>query len=183
MKVYRYNEEKIFVGEEEALLNPLETKIQGKNVYLLPANSTFEKPKIVKGKVPVFVKNKWEYYEDNRNKYYYDNSVKQIKDIKDKHIPLTEEELNKINQGMTCEVKDGKYEIYFTEEQKQNIVRDIRDSYLKLYIDYYQEKPLLWEELDKKKKDKIIAYRKYLLDYTKLENWFEQNPVTFEEYK
>lgn len=182
MKVYKYNEEKIFEMELEARLDPLETKIQGKNVYLLPAYSTFEKPKLIEGKVPVFENNKWVNYDDNRGKYYYENGLQIIKTINDKHIVLTDKQVSDIMSGMTCEIENGKYKIYFTDEQKQNNIRNIRDSYLKTYVDYYQEKPLLWEELDKKKKDKIIAYRRYLLDYTNTENWYEQNPKTFEEW-
>lgn len=182
MKVYTYNEEKVFEMELEARLDPLETKVQGKNVYLLPANATFEKPKLKENEVAVFESGKWNYYKNNLGKYYYENGLHEITDLKDKHLVLTDEEVAKINSGMTCEIEDEKYKIYFTDEQKQNNVRNIRDSYLKTYVDYYQEKPLLWEELDKKKKDKIIAYRKYLLDYTNTGNWYEQNPKTFEEY-
>lgn len=118
MKVYRYNEEKIFVGEEEALLNPLETKIQGKNVYLLPANATFEKPKLKENEIAIFEGGKWNYYKNILGKYYYENGLHEITDLKDKHLVLTDEEVAKINSGMTCEIKDGKYKVYFTEKQK-----------------------------------------------------------------
>ena len=45
MLVYYYDEEtKGFLCSEEAHLDPLETKLKGEDVYLLPANATFKKP-------------------------------------------------------------------------------------------------------------------------------------------
>lgn len=45
MLVYCYDEEtKEFLYSEEAHIDPLETELKGENVYLLPANATFEKP-------------------------------------------------------------------------------------------------------------------------------------------
>ena len=43
--VYRYDENtKIYLKSEPAMLDPLETKAAGHNVYLLPANCTFTEP-------------------------------------------------------------------------------------------------------------------------------------------
>ena len=68
------------------------------------------------------------------------------------------------------------------EKQKENI-RGIRDSYMKQYVDYYQEKPLMWAELDDEFKQKIIDYRQYLKDYPESsEDWYLSNPKTFEEW-
>lgn len=45
MNVYKYNEQtKEYIRTEEAMLDPLETKKQQKNIYLLPANATFTAP-------------------------------------------------------------------------------------------------------------------------------------------
>lgn len=44
MLTYHYNEEKEYTHNEEAFLDPLETEIQEKEIYLLPANATFEQP-------------------------------------------------------------------------------------------------------------------------------------------
>jgi hypothetical protein len=69
------------------------------------------------------------------------------------------------------------------EKQKEN-VRDVRNSYMKQYVDYYQEKPLMWAELDDEFKQKIIDYRQYLKDYPESnEEWYKENPKTFEEFK
>ena len=73
MNVYKYDEiTKEYTGVETAHLNPLETEIQGKDVYLLPANATFDMPYPVKtGYAQVYKDNVWNYVEDNRGKEYW----------------------------------------------------------------------------------------------------------------
>lgn len=45
MKIYHYHKKTgELLGESDARLDPLETKKQGKNVYSLPAQATFEAP-------------------------------------------------------------------------------------------------------------------------------------------
>ena len=49
MKAYLFNSDtKEFEAEIEAQIDPLESKEAGKNIYLLPANATFEEPLEVK---------------------------------------------------------------------------------------------------------------------------------------
>lgn len=72
MLVYKYDEEtKEYLGEETALINPLESELQGKDIYLLPANATFEKPNLQDGFASVFNGEQWENIEDNRGKEYW----------------------------------------------------------------------------------------------------------------
>ena len=73
MNVYKYDElTKEYTGVETAQLDPLESKAQDKEVYLLPANSTFTAPLVTQdGYVPVWGGNVWEYKEDNRGKEYW----------------------------------------------------------------------------------------------------------------
>ena len=73
MNVYKYNEKtKEYTGVETAQLDPLESKAQGKEIYLLPANATFIAPLVTQdGYVPVWGGNAWEYKEDNRGKEYW----------------------------------------------------------------------------------------------------------------
>lgn len=68
MKTYRFNPEtKEFLIAEVAFLDPLETKRQGKNIYLLPADSTFTEPLEPKpGHAVVWNGTAWEYVEDHR---------------------------------------------------------------------------------------------------------------------
>ena len=71
MQVYKYDEKtKEYIGTEQALIDPLESELQGKEIYLLPANATFEKPNLQEGFASVF-NGKWENIEDNRGKEYW----------------------------------------------------------------------------------------------------------------
>jgi hypothetical protein len=69
------------------------------------------------------------------------------------------------------------------KENKQKSVRAVREQYFADYVDWYQSKPLLWEEMTEEEKQDIANYRKYLMDYTKEEYWWEKNPLNFEEWK
>ena len=64
MKYYLYDEKtKQFLKEQEGYLDPLETKAQGKNVYIVPPFSTTEKPDLTSLKdneILVFSGNKWQ---------------------------------------------------------------------------------------------------------------------------
>ena len=72
MQVYKYDEKtKEYLGKEEALLDPLETQLQQKEIYLLPAAATFIAPALQEGYVSVFQDGAWENLEDNRGKEYW----------------------------------------------------------------------------------------------------------------
>lgn len=73
MIFYTYDEKtKEFIGTQNAFINPLETKKQGKNVYLVPANATDKKPlEAKKNQAVIFNGSEWEIVADYRNKTYY----------------------------------------------------------------------------------------------------------------
>lgn len=73
MIFYIYDEKtKEFTGTQNAFIDPLETKKQGKNVYLVPANATDKKPLETKeNQAVVFNGSDWEIVADYRNKTYY----------------------------------------------------------------------------------------------------------------
>ena len=72
MQVYKYDEKtKEYLGTEQALIDQLESELQGKEIYLLPANATFEKPNLQEGFASVFDGTQWENIEDNRGKEYW----------------------------------------------------------------------------------------------------------------
>lgn len=72
MQVYKYDEQtKEYIGTEQALIDPLETELQGKTIYLLPANATFENPNLQDGFASVWNGTQWENIEDNRGKEYW----------------------------------------------------------------------------------------------------------------
>lgn len=65
---------------------------------------------------------------------------------------------------------------------KQQDVRSVRDSYLQQYVDEKFKNVLMWNDMSEEEKQKISAYRRYLLDYTKKDGWEEQNPMPFNEW-
>ena len=73
MIFYIYDEKtKEYIGTQNAFIDPLETKKQGKNVYLVPANATDKKPLDVKeNQAVIFNGSEWEIVADYRNKTYY----------------------------------------------------------------------------------------------------------------
>lgn len=72
MQVYKYNEKtKEYTNTETAMLDPLETELQGKEIYLLPANATFTAPSLKDGFCPVWDGEQWQLVEDNRRKQYW----------------------------------------------------------------------------------------------------------------
>lgn len=80
---------------------------------------------------------------------------------------------------------DGEFVLTTTEkaiELKKEQVRQVRSEYFETYVDWYQSKPLYWEELSETEKQYRSEYRQYLKDYTKEDKWWEQNPMTYEEW-
>ena len=73
MIFYTYDEKtKEYTGAQNGFIDPLETKKQGKNVYLVPANATDKKPLEVKeNQAVIFNGSEWEIVADYRNKTYY----------------------------------------------------------------------------------------------------------------
>lgn len=128
VKVYLYDEEtKEYTKEQEARIDPLETQIQKKNVYLLPANATFDKPtlKDKKGYAIGFdkEKKKWTYIPDYRGKKYYDekgvNDVKKVGYLKEGQTLITEEQQKLIEENKLI-WEDGKL-IEFVEPTQNKI--------------------------------------------------------------
>ena len=70
MQTYKYHHDtKEFMYSEPAFRDPLESKAQGRDVWLLPADSTFTAPLAAKeGHAVVWNGSKWEYREDHRQK-------------------------------------------------------------------------------------------------------------------
>ena len=70
MKAYRYNSEnKKYEGEATCQIDPLESEIAGKEIYLLPADCTYEVPPEAKeGFDIVWNGDSWEYKEQEKPK-------------------------------------------------------------------------------------------------------------------
>lgn len=68
------------------------------------------------------------------------------------------------------------------QEEKEEEIRNIRNQYLEKYVDPYQM-VIRWNTLTEENQNNIINYRQYLLDYTRSsDKWFEQNPLTYDEW-
>lgn len=67
-------------------------------------------------------------------------------------------------------------------EQKKTEVRAVRNQYLKQYIDDRAKSPFMWNEVSEEEKALIGEYRKYLMDYPETEGWWENSPMSFEEW-
>lgn len=81
---------------------------------------------------------------------------------------------------------DGEFVLTSSDEaieQKKANVRSVRNDYLKHYVDDRAKSPFMWNEVSEEEKTLIGEYRKYLMDYPETGGWWEQNPMTFEEWK
>ena len=123
MQVYKYDEKtKEYIGTEQALINPLESELQGKEIYLLPANATFEKPNLQEGFASVW-NGKWENIEDNRGKEYwlqddaYGTPAREMKELG----PLPEGATLKAPERTLEEVKAAKIAELKTERDSREV--------------------------------------------------------------
>lgn len=82
LKIYTYNENNEYSGESATMLDPEETKLQGKDVWLMPPNSTVVPPEIREGYVPVWNGEAWDYVEDHRGeKGWVNRAPVEIKEL------------------------------------------------------------------------------------------------------
>jgi hypothetical protein len=92
--VYNYDTETFeFTGEQMADLDPEETKLKNRNVFMLPGNATFVEPPVtVQNKIQVFNTRtqKWAQRSDYRGTAHYspDGELTQIREIGRK-VPKT----------------------------------------------------------------------------------------------
>lgn len=69
---YLYDEKtKEYKSEVNAQLDPLESTKAGKDIYLLPANATWDEPTVKDGCVPVWNGETWDAVEDHRKQEYW----------------------------------------------------------------------------------------------------------------
>jgi hypothetical protein len=73
MQIYNYDPETgICVGTSSATLDPMETKKQGKDIYLIPAYSTTEvPPEVREHEVSVFKGGRWRVIPDHRGEIWW----------------------------------------------------------------------------------------------------------------
>lgn len=122
--VYMYDEKtKEYLGKTEALLDPLETQLQQKEIYLLPADATFSEPALQEGYVSVFKEGAWENLEDNRGKEYwlpedkYGAPAREMKELG----PLPEDATLTAPERTIDEVKADKVQSLKTERDSKEV--------------------------------------------------------------
>lgn len=138
MKIYNYDANTFeYRGSQNADLDPQETKEQGKNVYLLPANATFIKPPASEPfKARVFKEGSWIYEKDFRKGFYKVDSnlvvteITELGDIPEGYILVTEVIGDNIKENPNNYVIDDGIIREKTEEEKQAEERE-RISHLK----------------------------------------------------
>ena len=99
------------------------------------------------------------------------------------HDSVEEDTEHQLSDYVHC---DGQFVLTSSAEaieQKKAEVRAVRNQYLKQYVDDRAKSPFMWNEVTEEEKTLIGEYRKYLMDYPETEGWYEQNPMTFEEWK
>lgn len=127
MKIYNYNPITFeYTGSQNADLDPQETKEQGKNIYLLPANATFIKPPASEPmKARVFKEGSWSYEKDFRKGFYKVDSslivteITELGDIPDGYILVTEIIGDDIKANPDKYIIDDGIVREKTEEEKQ----------------------------------------------------------------
>lgn len=130
-----------FAGEGCVQIDPLETKAAGREIFIMPANSTETEPPAEKEGFKI----KW-----NGSEWIYEEIQTEKEEQREK-----------------------------TQEEKEQAVRNERNLRL-AYTDWTQlhDAPLTAEQ-----KAAYAEYRKYLRDYPETEGWYEQPPMTFEEWR
>lgn len=144
MNAYKFNPiTNEYEGIQEAQLNPIQTEKQGKDVWLLPINSTFEiPPEKEEGKAIVFENDNWLLKTDYRGRKAYNNEglliISYIGDLKGSDKLLTEEQIEGIENGTLIwkngeivKYKKSKEELKAEYEQQievlnNKLIRDIR---------------------------------------------------------
>ena len=120
-------------------------------------------------------------YQNNQLKIVTDrwteNDAKFIKDVQvvedAEHTPS-----DYICIGEYYALKDSAEAIQY----QMNEVRQLRNQYLVDYVDGVVSNPLRWDDLTPQEQANYRNYRRYLLDFTEGEKWWENQPKTFEEW-
>lgn len=110
-------------------------------------------------------------------------------ELHDRLMHEQDEVANWCNENQKYQINDNEEYIFVepipepTVEEKQEQMRAIRNMYLEQFVDPVVSNPLRWADLTAEEQQVFADYRRYLLDYTKGENWWEQAPKTLEEWK
>lgn len=151
MLIYNYNEiTKEYTGYCEADLDPAESKAQGKDIYLIPANATDVKPPKAKTNEVVIYDNGWKIEADFRGKYIVNEDmkpeiVKEIGELPEGYIVITETQAKKIEQDpLYYIISDG--HLIKNPNYDEEMAQQRKDAFLKDFFNvtgygYYRKVP------------------------------------------
>ena len=137
---YRYNENKEYIGSEEMLKDPLESELQKKDIWLLPADCKLIEPPEEKDGLDIVRNGKeWEYKEQEKPKEEEpyipteDDLKAQVRAVRNQYLEQTD-----------------KYMItdYPITDEKRELYKQYR-TYLRTYPecrDWYKANPKTYEE-------------------------------------
>lgn len=115
MLIYNYDQfTNEYIGSSEAYLDVEETKIQGKEVYSLPAYASFDKPPKAKANETVIYNNGWQIVADYRGKYIVNNDMQpfiydKTGNLPEGYIAITDNQAQKIQEDdLYYIISDGK---------------------------------------------------------------------------
>ena len=112
MQAYKYDKHTMeYIGTQNCQPDPVRTAREGEEIYLLPANCTFEiPPESESGKAIVFENGTWQKVPDYRGRRAYNAErlfvIDYIGDLRPGDILLTEEQIKGIDEG-TLVFRDG----------------------------------------------------------------------------
>lgn len=140
MKYYLYDEKtKQFIKEQEGYLDPLETKAQGRNVYLVPPFSTTEKPdlSILKdNEILVFNGNKWQVEQE----FYVGKIVDCQGERASKYVA---------DNNLTFEKCDGGFKIVEKPTPKEKTLDELKEEkHAELKSIMQTRRNAIWVEFD-----------------------------------
>lgn len=151
MKAYLYDEKtKEFISEIEAQLDPLESKKANKEIWLLPADSTFNKPLSEKEGFKI----KW-----SGDSWVYEEIP--VEPEPEPYVPTIEEKSDSIRQIRNQMIdafewrisrNNDERELGLTENDNRELLLRYRE-YLRNYPateGWYEQKPLMFEEWKEK---------------------------------
>jgi hypothetical protein len=115
MLIYNYDQfTNEYIGSSEAYLDVEETKIQGKEVYSLPAYATFDKPPKAKANEIIIYDNGWQIVADYRGKYIVNDDMQpfiydKTGNLPEGYIAITDNQAQKIQEDdLYYVISDGK---------------------------------------------------------------------------
>lgn len=117
---YLFDEKtKEFKNEVNAQLDPLESTKAGKDIYLLPANATWDEPTVKDGCVPVWNGETWDAVEDHRKQEYwlpedkYGAPAREMKELgplpEGATLTVPERTLEEVKAAKIAELKTERY--------------------------------------------------------------------------